>query len=224
MALGIGFEAEAGFGDSAAFADTGHHILQRAALGRVIEHVVGRDQLHGRRIGELPQPRDALAIVAAIKMAGGESDRAGETALHFPKLRRESFVGRVGRDGDEALAFAIREQLGEAQVTFAFLCAPLAVGQKLRQPAIGGAVGRIDQHARRIEKVEPRPDDEAHAHILALGLDMRAHHPGQGVAIGQRDRRQPQGVGGHHQLARMRCPAQEAVIAHRLQLGIGVSH
>ena len=50
MTLGIGGKPITGFADRAAFADTGQHVLQWAALGQVVEHIIGRDerQVSGR--------------------------------------------------------------------------------------------------------------------------------------------------------------------------------
>ncbi len=44
VALGIRFEAEARLVDRAMLADAGQHVLQRPALGHVVEHVAGREQ------------------------------------------------------------------------------------------------------------------------------------------------------------------------------------
>ena len=72
MALGIGFEPEAGFGNRALLADAGEHVGERAALGMVIEHVVGGDERRADVGGELVQGGKALGFVAAIVMAGRE--------------------------------------------------------------------------------------------------------------------------------------------------------
>ena len=72
MPLGIGFETEAGFVDRAFLADAGEHVLQRAAVGGVIEHAARGDEGDIRARRKLRQGFDAGAIVAAIRMPCGE--------------------------------------------------------------------------------------------------------------------------------------------------------
>jgi len=50
--------------------------------------------------------------------------------------------------------------------------------------------------------------------------NVGADDAGQGVAIGYRQRTQSQRGGGLHQFIRMRGAAEEAEVAHRLQLGV----
>ncbi len=52
MALGVGFEPQAGLRDGRALADAGEHVLQRAAVGRVVEHVAGGDERRGAAVRE----------------------------------------------------------------------------------------------------------------------------------------------------------------------------
>lgn len=100
--------------------------------------------------------------------------------------------------------------------------APLAVGQELRQAAIGRAVGREGEHARRIGEIEPRAGKEAQPRLF--GGNMRAHHASQRVAVGEGERREPQLLRPQHQLFGVRRAPQEAEIARRRQLGKVVSH
>ena len=79
MPLGIGCEQPAGRVDGDVLADAGDHVLQRPPFGRVIEHVVDRDQRNAGVCGDRREPRQPAAVVAAIEHAGGEPDamRAG---------------------------------------------------------------------------------------------------------------------------------------------------
>ena len=72
MPLGIGFELQPCVMDRAFLADAGEHVLQGPAVGGVIEHGVGGDEgkAHARR--QLRQRCDAGAVVAAIRVTGGE--------------------------------------------------------------------------------------------------------------------------------------------------------
>ena len=97
-------------------ADAGDDILQRPALGRVIEHVVHGDQRNKRAVGDILQLRQPAAVVAAIKHAGREPDRAAgrrllETAKHFDQ--------RVGIDPAGGMTMRLR---------------PSSIIQKIRKP------------------------------------------------------------------------------------------
>ncbi len=104
-------------------------------------------------------------------------------------------------------------------MAFALGRAAPAQGDEPGEPAIGGAIRRIDEQAAPAAEVEPGADDEAH--LRHLRRHMGAHHAGQAVAVGQRKAREAEGRGGDGQLLRMRGAAQEGEIAGRLQLGIG---
>ncbi len=79
MPLGVGFELEAGLVNCRVLAHAGQHILQLAAVRRVIEHVVGSDERRAAAFRERSQRRNARAIIAAVGMRSGEIERrAGE--------------------------------------------------------------------------------------------------------------------------------------------------
>ncbi len=85
--LGIGFEAEARFWKRAFFPNAGEHVLQGAAVGRVVEHGTGGDQRRARALPELGEGLDAGAVVAAIGMPRGEIERGrGQRLLDAPEL------------------------------------------------------------------------------------------------------------------------------------------
>ena len=101
--------------------------------------------------------------------------------------------------------------------------AALAAGQQLAQPAIGGAVARIDQDIGRIvDEDEARADQEFWL-VRDLGMIQflpGAHHAGQRVVVGDAD-------GGNAELAclmhigaRIGAAAQEREIGGDADLGI----
>ena len=77
--LGIGFEAQARVVDRAFLADAGEHVLQRAAMRRVIEHATGGDEGNADARGEIGERGDAGAIVAAIRMPRREVEGRSHT-------------------------------------------------------------------------------------------------------------------------------------------------
>jgi hypothetical protein len=70
--LGIGLEFQPRLVDRAFLADAGEHVLQGAAVGRVIEHGAGGDEGKTHACRQLRQGLDAGAIIAAIRVTGGE--------------------------------------------------------------------------------------------------------------------------------------------------------
>ena len=91
-------------------------------------------------------------------------------------------------------------------------------GDKLRQVAVGIAVGG-EQHNLR-PALQPEPGANQQLEFVFLGRDMRTHHAGERTFIGNRQRRVTKCGGPRDQLLRMRCAAQKAEIAHAMQLGI----
>ena len=81
MPLGIGFEAQARVIDRAFFADAGEHVLQGAAMGRVIKHATGGDEGNTDARGEIGERGDAGTIVAAISVPRREIESATQRLL-----------------------------------------------------------------------------------------------------------------------------------------------
>ena len=101
--------------------------------------------------------------------------------------------------------------LGQGEAARALLGAPLAQRQQAAEPAVGGAVGWIAQQLRPVLGHQPRADQQLEPGLL--GGDVGAHHPGEGIAVGDAERGQPQRLGAQHQLVRMGAATQEGVIA-----------
>ena len=236
VALGMGGEAKPGLIDRAMRADAGQHILQRPPLGDVIEHIVDGDERKPGRVGDRGETGEAACIVAAIEMVRGEIGAAGEIRRdaggellpprHPPQCPHPSLPRKRGRDREgglrrqhgEDLAIAMGHDIGVIEMTLALGRAPLAQGQEASEAAIGGTVLRIGEEARAIGEVEPDADDKADSG--GLRRLMRAHQPGDAVAVGDRDRPVAKRRRGRHQFARMRGAAQEREIAGDLQLGV----
>ena len=105
-------------------------------------------------------------------------------------------------------------------MAFALRRAAPAEGEQPREPAIGGAVGRIGEQARRVAQKSSRAPTMKRTPSL-LRRHMSAHHAGQAVAVGDREGREAERRRGDRQLLRMRGAAQEGEIGGRLQLGVG---
>src|SRR5437879_2976686 len=97
---------------------------------------------------------------------------------------------------NQKLAFGKFQEIVEYEVALTLfdprdVISPLATGEELAQPAVGGAVARIDQNIRRaVDKDEARADQK-----FWLVRDLRiieflvsAHHAGQRIVIGDPDR------------------------------------
>jgi hypothetical protein len=102
----------------------------------------------------------------------------------------------VGRQGDEDQPFGVGGDIGEIKLAFAFLGAALAQGQQAAQPAIGRAVARISEQARRVLKIEADADDQLDAGLL--GGEMGADRAGERVPIGDGDGREAKRLRRRH--------------------------
>ena len=75
------------------FADAGDDILQFAALGHVIEHVIDGDQRNERPVRQYRRPLEAAQVIAAIEHAGGKPDGFLRGRLFQPQQQRMQLVG-----------------------------------------------------------------------------------------------------------------------------------
>ena len=225
VALGIGLQPPARPVDRGLLADAGQHILQGAPFGMMIEHLVGGDERHARGGRDALKTGQPPRIVAAMEQARREPDAAGP-ALPQPREQPERLRRlETMRQGEgEKLAVAEIHQVAEAEMAFALRGGALAAGQELAQAAIGIAVARIGENVRRaVVEHQPRPDQQpGPARELGIAeFAVGAHHPGQRVAVGDADRRQPQLAGPMHVVLRVRAAAQEREIGGDADLGIG---
>ena len=125
----------------------------------------------------------------------------------------------IGGERDENLTVRGRRNVVQRQQTLPFVGTPLAEREETGETAIGGAVGRQAEQARRVGEIETGTDDEFEIDLLRR--HVRSHDTGERVAIGDRERRQTERLGLRDQLMRMRAAAQEGEIGRHLQLRVG---
>src|SRR5690606_17470282 len=70
----VGCELQTRLMDGHTFADASEHILQRPALGDMVEHVIGRHERRARAFRQLSKSRNAGAVVALIAIRGSKID------------------------------------------------------------------------------------------------------------------------------------------------------
>ena len=175
------------------------------------------------------QPRQPALVVAAVEQACGKPDAIGaavlQTRQNCLRLRR---IEAVRQRQHQKLAFGEFQQVIEPQMAFALLdprdvVAALAAGEQLAEPAIGGAVARIDQDVRRaVDEDEARADQEFWL-VRDLGVFeflVRAHHAGQRVVVGDADRGNAEFACLMHIGARIGAAAQEREIGGDADFGI----
>ena len=77
ITLRIGLKTFADHVDGRLLPDTGQHILQGAARGMVVQHLVGGEQRHLCRHGDVIEPHQAAPVIAAIDEACREPHAIG---------------------------------------------------------------------------------------------------------------------------------------------------
>ena len=78
MALGIGGKQQAGGRQRPVLADAGEDILERAAFGGVIEHVVGGEQRDAEAPAETIETGETAMVAGAVEAIRHQADHAGE--------------------------------------------------------------------------------------------------------------------------------------------------
>src|SRR4029077_15479301 len=143
---------------------------QQAPLGQVVEDVVGRDERQAGRCAECLEAGKALHIIAAIEVMNGEIGAApkvrgypggkGTGAIETRRIRR------LGRQDDDDLPVAVRDQIGIIEMALAFGGTALAEGQYPREPAIAGPIRRDVEETPAVGEIEPAADDKADPDFL----------------------------------------------------------
>ena len=212
MPLGIGVEQVARLRDRRLVADAGHHVLQRAPLGRVVMHIVGGENAQPVPARQRIQRVDARAVIAAVEMAHRDVAQAGQG----PHERRQpgGEGGDIGlRHGDQLHAFRMGGQVVQRQVAGPFLLPAairvlhLAPGQQGAEPAIRGAVTRIGEEGLTADQVQPAADHRADMR-LQRGT-VQPHDPRHRVEIRDTQRVVPLRPGGAGEVHRVRRAVQE---------------
>ena len=121
MAFGIGFKPPADRLDGGLLADTGQHILQRAARGVVIQHLVGREQRHMGRWRDAMQPRQTALVVAAIEQARGKPHAIGAALLQSLQNFKAFAASNDAAGSTPEAGLGKFQEIVELQKTFAFL-------------------------------------------------------------------------------------------------------
>ena len=223
VALGIGGEPIAGLRHGGALADRGQHVLQGPALARVVVDVVGGDQRRLVALGQRRETVEAAAVVAPVEHVGGEVEGPRMAPAECGQRRGERrailLVQAIRRQRDQHLALGVRRHVVEMEHATSLGRAPLAEGEQAAKAAVGGAVAGIAEEREPAGEVEPGACEQSQARRLRC--DMGAHRAGEGVAVGDADGGEAEFRRPLHQLVGVGGAAQEAEVAHRLQLGVG---
>jgi hypothetical protein len=162
VALGVGLEQKASPADRHLLADAGEHILERAAVRRVVEQVLDRDDRGARLPAERVEVGQPGTVVGAVSASGGEVDGdrpSGDRAQDLGETDRQP----LGRDRGEDHPLRASLDVGQRQRAAALGHAQLALRQETAEPAVGSPVGGVGQQARAVGEVEAAADDEARA-------------------------------------------------------------
>ena len=116
MALGVGGEPKPASCDGAFFADAGEHVLQRAAVGMVIEHVVGGDEGRAMSAGKEGKTIETGAVAAGQEHGGGKMKGSGERGPYGLQLRFQVVRHSGGRQDDEDQALLTKGDIFEVSV------------------------------------------------------------------------------------------------------------
>ena len=138
--LGVGLEQPPGILQRSVLADAGEHVLQPAALGRVVEHVAQRQDGDAEAIGERGSLRQAAAVVAMIAAAGAE-----------PHMARKRF----GERGEGFFQCGARWDV--STVSARVLLLPLSRPFRKRKGHPPPQGGRVLAHRQRQPSPAPRP-------------------------------------------------------------------
>ena len=177
-----------------------------------------RDRRHARPPARPVRPATD-AYVRSARSGGSAPCRRDHRICAFSRRRSaaSALIRLVAQqDRDEALVPDLH--IVPTQRAFALAGAALAEAEQAAQARIGGPVGGIDEKRRAIREIEPASDHEPDARLLG-GL-MRAHDPGQRIAIGDAERRDAQELRLLEQFARARCAAQKRVMRRDLKFGV----
>jgi hypothetical protein len=78
MALGVGKQAAAGFGERAPLANARQHVLQITPLGNVVMHVISGDKRDAGALRQLGKLGEASLVGQVVGQFGGEVELVAE--------------------------------------------------------------------------------------------------------------------------------------------------
>ena len=217
MAVGEALAFEPGGVDGAALADTGHDVLQDAALWVMKQDVAGGDEGNAGGGGQGGEAVDAGGIAGSAADGGGKVGAARGVGGQTGELDADG--GELVGNQDVEQAVAALLQVGPIQVATALAGAPLTLGQQAAQAGPGGAVGRIGEQDSAVAQRQAAAGDEAD--LGGLGGLPAADDAGHRVVVNDAEGGDAVSLGLREQLLRVACTAEEAVIGGDLEFGVG---
>ncbi len=122
IAFRICFKTLANGIDGHFLANAGENILQRAARGMVIQHLVGRQQRHAGGCGNALEPHKTALVVAAVQQAGCKPHTIRAAALQLiENLKRFLRLEAMRQRQNQKLPFGKFQEVIELQMTFALI-------------------------------------------------------------------------------------------------------
>ena len=223
IAVGEALAAEAELVDGAMFADRGHHVLEHALVGAVVEHVAGGEGAQamaaGERVQRVQPPRLARAAAVGEREMAARPKMSAIWASAMSATRSASSGTRAATSPSDQAATSsqCRKHWPFSPFLRSALLLPM-VSRRVRRDQAARSSGQTSKRAA-VHQVEPAAGDEPHA-----GFPLRpsaltrpptvlrsvtpsawiAKHPGRG-----------------EQRLRARNAAQEAEMGRGLKLDIG---
>ena len=103
--FGIGLEQVPGGGDGGLVPDRGHHIVQRAAVRGMVQHIVSGEDRQAMRARQFIQPRNPRQIARRIEIARSDMAQRGKL---LDQMRQQ-----LGERGGQKSGFARRRGRAE---------------------------------------------------------------------------------------------------------------
>ena len=227
--LAVGAQQRARSGQGGAVADAGDHVLQRAPLAVVVEHLGGGRQRHPEAAAAGGEPV-LDGGVAGQPVAGDQAVEAARKRL--PELHRAlppvlgPGAAAIAGGGQQAAALPQRDQAAGVvgRLLPAYPALPLGTAQPPArdEPAQVGVAGAVLHQQDEgggggiaivgaVGDGDLRADDQARTG--AAGGDVGAHDPIDAVPVGQHQRGNAQFPGALHQLFGVAGPLQEREVA-----------
>ena len=139
----------------------------------------------------------------------------GQTA---PRRAEKARTPAVFENDAGQEAHGVFGEVVERQPAFSFGGVAPATGKEPAEPAVGGAVGRQENHRRCIDGSDFGANQKFQRRRFRR--DVRPHDPGETVAIGDGQCPIPQPQRRLHQLVGMRSSFQERKVRPAMQLGV----